>query len=978
MITDLSLIEEFVSESAEHITETEQLLLALETSSEDESSGIITTLFRGVHSIKGAAGFLALTNISELSHRMETLLSSMRDKEIEPQPEYIDLLLEGVDLLKQMIDDVAKSESIDITDINSRLDTVNGSDGKPDANVETECAVLLFDQKQLETAIESLSGNFLYQLSYSDPLTLEVEKELEMLGQIIERKQVEDSTILLYSTVLDIDMIHDASDLDESSVIKVTGDTDTISNHASGDEQKCDVQVSKDIPQKDCKPAMVLDGEDTDKQPVPPANSKQNTIRVNVDVLDELMLLAGELVLVRNQHMQWVDQNDSVGSVISQRLNSVTSDLQNSIMQVRMQPVGGALNKLPRITRDLSRKLSKQVRLDIVGDDVEVDKTILESLADPLTHMIRNCCDHGLETPDDRLAMGKNPTGTIAVSAKSDVGQVIIEITDDGAGIDPERIRKKVIESGLRSSGELNEMSDKQIVELITAPGFSTAESVSDVSGRGVGMDVVRSSIESLGGTLNIDSKLGHGTTMSLSLPQTMSVMNSLIIGCRDMKYAIPQSNIEEIVTVADESVDGFIEIIDNQEVCRYYDQLLQVVRLSDVFDNPEPFTDTTRSEIIRQKVNTPGAGGGVRSYRDLNMAIVQLSGKRYALIVDEVYGAEEIVVKPMHQSQKKLNCYMGVTVLGDGKVAPILNVDGIASHALDGVHNEISGAKDLSEFVARSDDAQKVLLFESGIHEQFALSLALIKRIDLVSLSDIQKIGDKSYMTVDDTPTQIITMDNAYSVSECICKDEMFLLLPKHVRKPIGILVSEINGICTTLTSFDSETAIEDGILGTALIDERLTVFPDIYRMIEKVEPKWFEENQRSKIKNDGVKVLLVEDTPFFRQLVRNYLESDNYSVESAENGQVALEKARENQFDLILSDLEMPVMNGWDFARNIRSDSGFEPVPLVALTSLDSEHDKRCALDAGFDDYLIKIERENFLNRISEFITTNKCGGA
>ncbi len=969
---DNELLDEFVEEAREHLDVSEPLLLELENGA-NEDPELVDKLFRSIHSIKGAAGFLGLKAVNNLSHSMENLLSKIRSKELDVTGDAVDLLLRGTDILGTMIDDPGVSDNVNYHDLTIKLDeTANGETKTESIEVITPAPSTVY------TLTPELKEKTSVKLAYFYEIKLKIDEEgfellkeeLETLGEILDNQESGESSVILFATVIDPDMIDMAIPFEHEYVVELS--------EAKEEEKKTQVPeivettaIVKSSEEPVRSPVKIdTSGEKGPELKSKPAASGCETVRIHVDLLDHLMTLASELVLVRNQHLQHYTSSDATGQEISRRFNAVTSELQSSIMNIRMQPAGNVFGKLPRIVRELAKRLDKSIHIVITGEDVELDKTVLESLADPLTHIIRNCCDHGLETAEKRLAAGKQPTGIIKVEARHEGGQIIVSIADDGKGIDPEMIKRKVIEKGLKSESDLQRMTPKQLLSLIMMPGFSTASQVSDISGRGVGMDVVRSSIEKLGGTLDIDSTPGAGTTMTLALPLTLAIMSSLLVTSCGKRFAVPQLNMEEVITLFDNEIDEKVEILNGQEVYRHHDNLLQLVRLNEILASKEPLDDGARANIAENYNSKSKHNSGAR-LDVMNIAVVKVGSRRFGLIVDEILGAEEIVVKPMHPSLSEIKCYLGATVLGDGSVSLILDIDAIGRHGLGHIHKPTEKNEEPEQLIARSDDAQRVLLFRGGEKEQFALSLALIKRVDWVDKDKIQYVGDRKFLDIDGVPTRIISLDQALDVSPCEMKEDMFLILPKHIKRPFGILASEFSEIESTVTNFHN-TSYSDGILGTSLINGQLTVFPDIYRVIEKIEPEWFDvDGKREKHVPSNVRILLAEDTPFFRQLVKKYLESDHYEVTITTNGREALDTLKQDNFDLVLSDLEMPVMNGWQFIESYKSIPEKRHIPAIALTSLDSDHDRESALKCGFSDYIVKIERERFLTKVAEFLS-------
>jgi two-component system chemotaxis sensor kinase CheA len=690
------------------------------------------------------------------------------------------------------------------------------------------------------------------------------------------------------------------------------------------------------------------------------------------------MVQAGELVLIRNQHMLTIDEADAMSRSIAHRLDMITSELQETIISTRMQPVGKVIDKFPRVVRDLGQSLNKQIQLSITGSNAELDKTILESLTDPLTHIIRNSCGHGIESPEERARVGKPKTGHISISAYHEAGRVNIKITDDGKGVDIDRIRTKVIEKGLKTEAELEQMSHQDLLHLVFLPGFSTMDQADDVSGRGVGMDVVKTSIEKLGGSFEFESAAGVGTTILLRLPLTLAIIPSLIVASGDYLYAIPQVSLVELVSLYDEEILTKIERADDQEIYRLRGRLLPILRLSEILARPKLFTRKTRSEIAekyyrqsQELLKAHGDGTSAVSYTDsLNFVVLKVGNSHYGLIIDEIVGTEEIVVKPLHPAIKNLGIYSGATIMGNGKTALILDVGGIARHGGITLAERIMEERD-KEF--STEEMQTVLLFKSGPKEQLALSLPLIRRIEPFLMKNIEVIGDKEYLTVDGVSTHIIRLDKILNISPVIEQEKMYLILPRHLKRPMGILMSGFIDVVDTNVDIDATSYQADGLLGTAIINNTMTLFIDIYRLVEIVNPGSSDRSQQAMLagKNETEemkkRILLLEDISFFRQLIKGYLEDQGYAVTAVKNGQIGLDKMEENTFDLIISDIEMPVMDGWDFMKSVRNTLKMKDIPAIALTSLDSDDARKKAMENGFNYYEVKLDRERFLRTVA-----------
>ncbi len=1023
---ETELILEFITEAKEHMYTIEEDLLSLESRKEKPDPDKINKIYRAIHSIKGGAGFLGLSNIGALSHSMESLLSMIRGGEIKPEKKIIDPLLQGVDQLMALFDDWENSENVDIQPLRDRLDSLLAKEVSSEIQAELETKKSLigmgsegFDFEVDIYTLKQVPGpNNYYVLKYDlDNLNKKKGQTLlKLLDYLCEAGEVLDSHLhepklnlhsgqqsgelicdVLYTTILDKDMVEAYTELPSEGVLQIPKEElmALMENKKNGHQQEDAARKQNDMVDKD-RFHPVDAGQDSNISTMESPTTRKKmktvmeTIRVNVPLLDQLMTLAGELVLVRNQQLQSLDKTDPKSRSMVKRLDLVTSELQEQIMRTRMQQVGNVFGKLPRIVRDLSQKLGRQIDLHITGNEVEMDKTILEALSDPLTHLVRNCCDHGIETSEEREKAGKSGKGNIRIRAYHEGGQINIEIVDDGKGIDSSKIKAKAVEKGLKTQEEVERMPKKELVSLILLPGFSTAEQVSDVSGRGVGMDVVKTGIEKLGGVLDINSEFGKGTTIHLRLPLTLAIIPCLIVEVGEGRFAIPQVNLEELVCLYDEDVKTKVERAGEYELYRLRDHLLPLVRMGEILASDKPLTKEDRAVIAEKNSVQRGSNGNeyaaeegdgakekgeVKSVKSMNFAVLKVGMDQYGLIVDKILGTEEIVVKPMHPMVKDLTCYSGSTVMGDGRVALILDAQGISGYAgINFSHGDKALVENQEKAGSVGDEKQTVLLFKNGAMEQFAVALPLIRRIEKIKKSCIEKIGDKEFITVDGVSTLILRLDRILKVSPCEEREEMFLLLPKHIQRPFGILMSKVVDIETGEIRLNTESYMDTGIMGTSILRDKMTMFLDIYSLIEKAEPDWFSDRRDEfPVPDSHSRLLLVEDIPFFRQLLKGYLETDGYEVTTAENGRIALERIKDNPVDLIISDIEMPVMNGFDFIKSLRASEPQHHIPALALSALDSDKNIHKAMECGFNDYEVKIDRERLLSKVAEMLKGN-----
>jgi len=725
---DDEILQGFIEESLEHLADIENDLLSIEEGGADIDEELVNKVFRAAHSIKGGAGFMGLTAIQELSHASENVLGLIRSKKLIPNPEIINVLLLASDQLRRMIEDVQNSNGVDIS---AHLDPLNaiaeGTFGHSQPAQPAKQTPAVEKAAPPPAEAEQPVAEAAIPAPGKEPVP-EPELEVELEAALEEEPPEPD----------------DPDRLENEDIIPIA-------------------------PARGAN--TVQDGERRSSGKV------ETSIRVNVSLLDSLMTLAGELVLSRNQLLQTIGTDDFRNAeAVGQRIDLITSELQEAIMLTRMQPIGNVFNKFPRVVRDLSKKLGKKIDLTIVGKDVELDKTIIEAINDPLTHLIRNSVDHGIELPSDRKKMGKSETGIVILKAYHEAGQVVIEIRDDGKGIDGDALAASAVNKGLLTADQVKVMSEKEKVNLIFLPGFSTAAKVTDVSGRGVGMDVVKTNLDQLGGHVDIISEVGHGTTISIKLPLTLAIIPCQIIMTGGERYAIPQVNLEELLRIPATQVKERVERVGDAEVVRLRGNLLPLIRLSDViglertyWDDKEQAFKKDRREMIsdRRSKSSPLFGTSDKSEPEppkvatrsvidrryaaasaLNIVVVSTGSMKYGLVVDRLLDSEEIVIKPLGRHLQQCKGYAGATIMGDGRIALILDVANLARMAnltsLDGTDRAAELAHSLEEAIKAKKDKQALLIFRSSESEQFAVPLNQVERIEKIKATDIENLGGR------------------------------------------------------------------------------------------------------------------------------------------------------------------------------------------------------------------------------------------
>ncbi len=671
-------------------------------------------------------------------------------------------------------------------------------------------------------------------------------------------------------------------------------------------------------------------------------------MRVGVDMLDHLMTLVSELVLTRNQLLQIVrsagdggeatrDGREASLATPLQRLSQLTSDLQEGVMKTRMQPIGSAWNTLPRLVRDLARDLGKTIELVTRGAETELDRQVLELIKDPLTHMIRNSADHGLELPAERRRIGKPEAGTITLAARHEGGHVVIEISDDGRGMDLTRIGARAVAQGLVGEDQLRRMSEDEIRRFIFHPGFSTAAALTSVSGRGVGMDVVKTNIERINGTIDLDSRLGQGSRFLIKIPLTLAIVSALIVGTAGERFAIPQICVVEIVLPGAQP-DMVLETIDGAPVLRLRDRLLPLVSMS---------------RILRLDGDGSAAGNAEKI-----VVVVAVGARSLGLIVERVFDTEEIVVKPVAAVIRHIALFSGNTILGDGSVIMILDPLGIARESgLD------AGADSVRRIEGPPADEQRrdLLLVRAGGGARKALPLALIARLEMIPRERLELSGSRLVTQYRGGLMPLVALDAQIDQ----CAELQPVLVIGDGAQHVGLMVDEILDVVNDALQIEiaSEQA---GTLGTAIIGGRATEIVDAGYWLTQASRRWF---QPAAARESRSRVLVVEDSDFFRNLLVPSLCAAGYEVTTAGSAERALAlRDAGRRFDAIVSDIEMPGMDGYSFARKVREGGSWADLPMLALSGSD---DVQAGRDAGFTDYIRKFEREALLTSLEQCLS-------
>lgn len=887
---DPELMAQFVTESREHLGDIEGQFLQMEAAGASVDVNLVNTVFRAIHSIKGAAGFLGLTTVNKLAHSLENVLGKMRNNELVPTSYNVDVMLKAADALNRLFDDIEASNDVDVSDHVLVLDKIYAGEAEEGTESPPAMAAPINPVAAIEAAPAAAAS-------------------IETTAPVVATP---------------------ALDVASAPIVE---------------------QAAESTPPSTSKPA----GE----APLAASPQAENSIRVQVGVLDRLMNLAGELVLGRNQLMQTINASDRSGlDSVAARLDQVTTELQEAIMRTRMQPIGAVFSRFPRVARDLSGKLGKQCDIVMDGKEVEVDKTILEAIGDPLTHLVRNSIDHGVEKPEVRTANGKKAKGTVTLRAYHQAGKVRIDVADDGAGIVASKLRQKAVEKGVITAEQAGRMGDRETVRLIFHPGFSTAEKITDVSGRGVGMDVVRTNIEKLGGTVDVESVPTKGTTIQITLPLTLAIIPSLIVGAGNECFVVPQVNVLELVRVRAGEVHEQISKVKDAEVIRLRGELLPIVRIDDVLQLP------------KREAKSTGP-------RPMSIVVIETGHRRYGLVVDKIVDSEEIVVKPLGRHCKSCICLAGATILGDGNVALILDAAGIAAQAklaADQGQDISTEVDEQTEHSQTNSDAQELLLFSTTPTDRFAIPMSLVSRIERVQVHNIKVVGGRRLLQYRGSSLPLVRLEDHVKTKPMAESDRYYVIVFRAAGREVGLLVSEIDDIRQLALDIDHTTFREKGVAGGFVLNETTMRLVDSVELAQVAHPEWFEKVVAPACEDEEMAptILIAEDSSFFRQQLTKFFEEKGFDVIPCEDGQDAWDTLQEegDVVKLVVSDIEMPNMNGFELCRNIKQHEQLSRLPVIALTSLTSEADQKRGKECGFEDYQIKLDREQIMKVVDRLL--------
>jgi len=673
------------------------------------------------------------------------------------------------------------------------------------------------------------------------------------------------------------------------------------------------------------------------------AKGVNQSIRVTVDTLEQLMTMVSELVLTRNQLLEIVRRHEeSEFKTPLQRLSSVTAELQEGVMKTRMQPIGNAWQKLPRIVRDLANELGKKIELETQGAETELDRQVLDLIKDPLTHMVRNSADHGLETPEQRRMAGKPEQGRIRLSAYHEGGYIIIQVADDGRGLDSARIRAKAVAQGLVSEAEVEKLTEAQVHKFIFAPGFSTAAKITNVSGRGVGMDVVRNNIDQIGGTIDVKSVAGAGLSFTIKIPLTLAIVAALIVEAAGHRFAIPQLSVIELVR-ARRGSEHRIERIKDTSVLRLRDKLLPLVGLSHLLGLDKDSGDISGGFIV----------------------VTQVGSQTFGIVVDGVFHTEEIVVKPMSSKLRHIAMFSGNTILGDGSVIMIIDPNGVAQAFGSNDASQLGAAETADSGTASADETStSLLVFRAGSTQPKAVPLSLITRLEEIDAQKIELSNGRHMVQYRGQLMPLITMSENVRVKG---EGAQPLLVFSDGSRSMALVVDEIVDIVDDHLHIQvgSDNA---GVLGSAIVRGLATEIIDVGHFLPLAFEDWFRRKEKPS-QHRAHTVLLVDDSPFFLNMLTPVLQAAGYLVTTAGSARDALALLRDGRpFDVVITDIEMPDMNGFQLAESVRADPRTAELPVIALSSVVSAEAIERGRRVGFHDYVAKFDRQGLIAALKE----------
>jgi len=787
------IVREFLIESYENLDQLDQDLVALEV--RPGSRELLGSIFRTIHTIKGTSGFLAFGRLERVAHAGESLLVELREGRRSMDLPTTDVLLRMVDTVREIL---ASIETLRVE-----------GDVAVDAVIEEIREVM--ENREAAAVVAAPAGPDV-ALPSDVVEALEALEVLEAIGAV----NVIDAVDVLAAVDAKMEAIEPLeAQLAAIPVVPVYRATPPATVGAN--PTPAFVPAPRPTPVSAVVPEPAEPSWDGGERR---GIASDASIRVDVDLLDALMRQVGELVLSRNQISRLADGAvDGELARASQRLSLIASELQEGVMKTRMQPIDHVWAKMPRIVRDLAAQCGRQVRLDMVGGDTELDRTLLEAVKDPLTHLVRNAIDHGIESPADRVAAGKAAMGVLTLRAYHAGGQVFVEVADDGKGVDADRVAAKAVERGLRTSEQIAVMPLPDLLQLLFLPGFSTADVVTNVSGRGVGMDVVRTKIEAIGGTVEVESTPGRGTVWRLRIPLTLAIMPALTVESAGQLYAIPQVSLLELVALDGTKAAAAIEYVNSAPVYRLRGALLPLVGLRDVLEFGQ--ADASDAAAV--------------------IAVLQSDTQRFGLIVDRVLNTEEIVVKPLSARLKAIGAYTGATLLGDGRVSLILDVQAIARRCLAVEAPDADRAAKAAKVTANRT-VEQVLVAGIGGGRRVAIPLDAVTRLERLPLDRVEHVGGREVVQYRGAIVPLVRLDLLLGATSEVTAEDLLVVVYTRGARSVAIVVEEIVDIVDDDTAQHSQ--IDDlGLVGSTVLQDRVTERLDVTQAVLAADPAFFTD---------------------------------------------------------------------------------------------------------------------------------------
>ncbi len=884
------LLREFLTETNESLDVVDVELVRFEQ--DPNNAKILDNIFRLVHTIKGTCGFLGLPRLEALAHAAETLMGKFRDG-MPVTGEAVTLILSTIDRIKEILDELERNQQ--------------EPEGE-DRDLIGELERMVVEAAPVAAAAEpapakQTTGNLVYQV---------LERPLRP-GEV------------------------SLDDL-ERAFRETPGPEEGAAVEAPAAATASAAQSARAERERSRTESSVAEDEKSD------AKVANQSIRVNVETLEHLMTMVSELVLTRNQLLEIVRRHeDSEFKVPLQRLSNVTAELQEGVMKTRMQPIGNAWQKLPRVVRDLATELGKQIELEMHGAETELDRQVLDLIKDPLTHMVRNSADHGLETVDERRAVGKPEKGTIRLSAYHEGGHIIIEIADDGRGLNTERIKAKAVANGLASDAEVEKMTEAQIHKFIFAPGFSTAAKVTSVSGRGVGMDVVRTNIDQIGGTIDVKSVPGEGASFTIKIPLTLAIVSALIVEAAGDRFAVPQLSVVELVRAQSNS-EHRIERIKDTPVLRLRNKLLPLIHLK---------------KLLAMN------GAGDSEPENGFIVVMQVGSQTFGIVVDGVFHTEEIVVKPMSTRLRHITMFSGNTILGDGSVIMIIDPNGIAqaigtsTAATEAAEEEME-----TQHRAANENTMSLLVFRAGSTEPKAVPLSLVTRLEEVDATKIETSNGRHLVQYRGQLMPLVRVSEEATIKT---EGAQPLLVFSDEGRSMGLVVDEIVDIVEDTLNIEVASKTP-GVLGSAVVKGHATEILDVAYYLPLAFEDWLWRRDVSRHAG-GRHLLFVDDSAFFRNMLTPVLRAAGYHVTAVAGAEEALRLLKSGQhFDILVTDLDMPGMDGFALAEAVHNDPRTADIPILALSSITSPEAIERGRRVGFHDYVAKFDRAGLIAALKE----------